>query len=103
MNRLVKVKDEFEVKTAVQPDHVRITVVGEYLFGKMFEFIERVRSIADESARTRVLIDYTQMTGNMTEADRFHGGQKIAEVFGSRIKAALIMPEGQVTKLDELT
>jgi hypothetical protein len=93
----------FEVKTAVKADHVRITVVGEYLFGKMFEFIELVRSIADESGRKRVLIDCSQLEGNMTEADRFQGGQKIAEVFGSRLKAALVMPEGQVTKLGELT
>ena len=39
----------------------------------------------------------------MTEAERFQGGQRIAEVFGDRLQAALVMPVGQVTKLGELT
>lgn len=39
----------------------------------------------------------------MSEADRFQGGQQVAQIFGSRIKAALIMPVGQVTKLGEMT
>lgn len=93
----------FEVVTTVEPEYVRVTVIGEYSFGTMFQFIELVRSISVEKARTRVLMDCRQLTGNMTEAERFQGGQKIAEVFGARIKAALLMPEGQVTKLGELT
>ena len=92
----------FEVVTTVEPEYVRISVIGEYSFDRLFGFIEHVRSIALETARTKVMIDCQQMTGNMTEAERFQGGQKIAEIFGSRIKAALLMPEGQVTKLGEL-
>ena len=50
-----------------------------------------------------MLIDCRQFEGSMTEAERFQGGQRIAEVFGARIKAALLMPVGQVTKLGEMT
>ena len=92
----------FEVVTTVEPEYVKISVIGEYSFERLFEFIECVRSISQETSRTRVMIDCQRMSGNMTEAERFQGGQKIAEVFGSRIRAALLMPEGQVTKLGEL-
>ena len=43
------------------------------------------------------------ITGDMSEAERFQGGQRMAEVFGSRLRVALLMPAAQVTKLGELT
>jgi len=92
----------FEVVTTVEPEYVKVSVIGEYSFERLFGFIETVKAISQETSRTRVMIDCQQMSGNMTEAERFQGGQKIAEVFGSRIRAALLMPEGQVTKLGEL-
>lgn len=92
----------FEVVPAVEPDHIRFTIDGVYSFDKMFDFIEHVRSEADKAKRDHVLIDCSKLQGSMTEADRFQGGQRVAQVFGSRIRVALIMPEGQVTKLGEL-
>jgi hypothetical protein len=92
----------FEVITAVGPDRRLVTVRGLYSFENLFGFIEMVRSEADKTDRKKVLIDCTGMEGKMTEVDRFESGQHIAKVFGSRIHAALVMPEGQVTKLDEI-
>lgn len=92
----------FDVAIAVEPDRLRVTVHGVYSFNNLFGFIEMVRSEADKAARKKVLIDCTRMEGKMTEVDRFQSGQHVAEVFGSRIHAALVMPEGQVTKLDEI-
>lgn len=93
----------FEVVTVVEPDFLRLTASGKYLFEEMFDFIDLVRSEADKAGHNRVLMDCRQFEGQMTEAERFQGGKRIAEVFGYRIKAALIMPVGQVTKLGELT
>lgn len=93
----------FDVVTLVEPDRLRVTVNGDYSFDKLFAFIDTVASAADTAERKKVLIDCSRMEGKMTEVDRFEAGQHVAEVFGSRIHAALVMPEGQVTKLDEIT
>ncbi len=93
----------FEVVTVVEPGFVRLTASGKYSFNEMFDSIDLVRSMADKADRNKVLIDCRQFEGSMTEAERFQGGQRVAEVFGASLKAALIMPVGQVTKLGELT
>lgn len=92
----------FEVVSTVEPDHLRLTVAGEYEFEKVFAFIEMIKSEADKAGKRKVLIDCRELLGSMTEADRFQGGQRIAQVLGSRIHVALVMPHGQVTKLGEI-
>ena len=61
-----------------------------------------VRSEVDRARKSKVLLDCACMAGTMTEAERFRGGQRIAEVFGSSVQAAVVMPVGQVTKLGEV-
>lgn len=81
---------------------MRVATVGKYEFSELFGFLDRVKARAEEAGRTHVLIDSRRLEGQMTEADRFAGGQKIAEVFGSRFKVALLMPADGITKLGEL-
>ncbi len=87
----------------MEPELIRFTSTGKYAFGELFEFLGYVKSEATRSERSRVLIDCRQLVGAMTEAERFQGGQKIAELFGSRLKLALLMPPAGMTKLGELT
>lgn len=91
-----------EIETTVEPDFVRITVTGEYSFSKLFDFVDYVRAESDKNGRSRALIDCRQMAGMMTEIERFEGGQRIAEIFGGHLKAALMMPANGITKLGEL-
>lgn len=93
----------FEEVVTVEPEFLRLTTIGKYKIEEMFDFFGRVKAKADGLGRNRVLIDNRQLEGQMTEAERFQGGQKIAEVFGNRIKLAILMPAGTVTKLGELT
>ena len=93
----------FEEVITIDPDFLRVTTIGKYVFDDLFDFLGRVRSEADEARRNRVLIDCRQIDGKMTEAERFQGGQKIAEIFGNRVKLAILMPPGNVSKLGELT
>ena len=93
---------DYSVVSTVEPDHLRLMVTGELCPVRMFEFIDLVKSASEKAGRTKVLIDCSGMKGSMTETDRFHGGIRIAEVWGSTIQAALVMPEGQVTKLGEI-
>jgi hypothetical protein len=92
----------FNISTVVEPDFVRINSTGEYTFEDLFDFIRQVKVIADKVSRNKILIDCSRVANSMTEAERFAGGQKIAETFGSRLRAAIVMPAGQVTKLGEL-
>ncbi len=93
----------FEVETIIEPDLVYIRVSGEFSFVEMYDMVDRFKIEADKADRNCVLVDFRNFSGNLTEAERFQGGQKIAQVFGSRIKAAMLLPQTQVTKLGELT
>ena len=93
---------KLNVETEIQPGFLRITATGAYSFDFLFDFIAQVKTEADIAGSNRVLIDCRQVTGGMAEFERFHGGKHIAEVFGSSLKAALLMQHYNVTKLGEL-
>ena len=93
----------FEVEALIEPEHLRLTAHGEYRFDELFGFISLIKNSAEKAGRSRVLIDCLNVRGTMLEAERFSGGKQIAEVFGSRLRAALIMQPEYVTKLGELT
>lgn len=88
---------------SVEPDLLRITAEGVYDFRELFGFIEFIKAEAERAGRERVFVDCRKLEGKNPEVDRFEGGQHIAKVFGPILKVALVMPEGEVTKLGELT
>ena len=92
----------FDVQITVLPEYLRIVNTGEFSLPALFEFIGIVKSEADKAGRNNVLVDSRGITGNISEVDRFMGGQRSAEVFGKRLKVALLMPIGSVTKMAEL-
>lgn len=94
---------KLETLTTVEPEFIRVTVRGQHLVEEMLEFIEHVWAESRAVGRSRALMDCRGLEGELTEADRFLGGKRIAELFGSSLKAVCLMPAGQVTKLGELT
>ena len=92
----------FEEKVVVEPEFIRFETRGKYAFEELFGFLGRVREVAEEAYQRKILIDSRLLEGNMTEGERFEGGKKIAEVFGSRFRVALVMPPKTITKLGEL-
>ncbi len=93
---------KYQSTTVVEPEFVRLVAAGEYAFEDLFQFLGHIKAECKRTARDRVLIDCSQISGEMSEGERFAGGKKVAELFGSTIKAALIMPAHLVTKLGEL-
>lgn len=91
----------FEVKKEVFSEYFIMSASGEYSFETMLDHVDRIKQEADNLGLHRVLIDAGNFTGKMNEAERFLGGQKIAEVFGGKLKAAMVLPENQITKLGE--
>lgn len=92
----------FDVVTKIFPEYLLITNAGEFSLSALFEFIETVKREAGVSRRNLVLVDSRGITGDIGEVDRFLGGQRSAEVFGTRLKVALLMPTGNITKMAEL-
>lgn len=91
---------KYNAVSAVEPEFLRITTTGEYDYEDMFGFISHIAAEAARTSRKRVLIDCSSIEGDMSEVERFKGGQMVAEIFGSRLKAALVMP--YITKLGEI-
>lgn len=93
----------FEVLPTVHAEYLSVTTNAEYTFENLFLFINQVKIEAEKAKRDRVLIDCRDFVGYMSEAERFLGGKHLAETFGSRLKAVLLMPIEQITKLGEMT
>jgi len=64
--------------------------------------IEIIKAQAEDARRDHIFIDARSINGRITESEKFFLGTHIAEVFGSRIKAVSLMPEGCITKLGEM-
>lgn len=86
----------------VFPEYVRIEFRGSYTFSDLMKQIEKIKVAAAESVRENIFIDARSVEGKMTESEKFFVGSHIAEVFGSRLRAVCLMPEGYVTKLGEM-
>jgi hypothetical protein len=86
----------------VFPEYVRIEFRGAYSFSDLMKQIEKIKAAAAESGRDNIFIDALSVEGRMTESEKFFVGSHIAEVFGSKLKAVCLMPEGYVTKLGEM-
>ncbi|MEQ1646794.1 MAG: hypothetical protein ABL959_25290 [Pyrinomonadaceae bacterium] len=93
----------FKVIPTVHAEYLSVTTDAEYTLENVFLFINQIKIEADNARRDRVLIDCRDFTGYMSEAERFLGGKHFAETFGSRLKAALLMPAEHITKLGEMT
>ena len=93
----------FDVTVAAESEYLRVTTVGKYDFTGLFPLLDLVKNEATKADRCNVLIDSRGLEGNMTEAERFEGGQKIAELFAGRYKLAVVMPPHTITRLGELT
>jgi hypothetical protein len=92
----------FDVTTTINPEYLRVTSAGEFSVPDLFEFIDRVNSEAAAAGRRRVLVDSRAITGELSDADRFLGGKRSAEVFGSRLRVAVMFPAEKITKMAEL-
>jgi hypothetical protein len=93
----------FEVDSTIYPDHVRVNATGNCSLPQIVEFIDVVNDIAVEAGRNRVLIDIRSVDGSPSGADLFFAGERIAQVFGSRIKAVVVNRPERITRLGELT
>lgn len=93
---------KYQAATIVEPEFLRIIATGEYYFEDLPVFVSFIKSEADKNDRSRVLIDCRSLSGGMSEGERFEGGVMIANIFGPKLRAALMLPPDFITKLGEL-
>jgi hypothetical protein len=90
------------ITTESNAGELTVTFAGVYTFTELKDLIEVIKAAADRAGCDRALLDARDVAGQMTESEKFFVGSKIAEVFGSKLKAAIVMPPGDVTKMGEM-
>ena len=91
-----------DLAVEVLPKFVQIELLGVYTFSELMAQVERFRAEAEKAGRNQILIDARSIEGKMTESEKFFVGTRIAEVFGARLKMAILAPKGHVTKMGEM-
>ena len=82
-------------------DYLRVTATGTYAFGRTRRLIYVVRESSDDHKLRRVLVDFTGVSGEPPDIDRFELGERLAQVFGSTHTLAIIAREESVNRLAE--
>jgi hypothetical protein len=90
------------INTELTDTHLNVEFFGDYTFEELVRLIVEIKFTADRAKCDHALIDASSVRGRMTESEKFFAGSKIAEVFGSELKAAVVMPQGYVTKMGEM-
>jgi hypothetical protein len=91
-----------DIEVEVLPKYVQIEISGVYTFSGMLEGVEKFRFEAEKAGRNQLLIDARSLEGRMTESEKFFVGTRMAEVFGARLKTAVIVAPGTLTKMGEM-
>lgn len=91
-------------KLAIEPnlEYLRIAVKGTYGFGRTRRLFRAIRELSDRHQMRRVLIDFTGVTRQPSDMDRFELGERLAQVFGSSAHTlAFIVRKEIVNRLAE--
>lgn len=91
-----------QITSTIYDDHLRVDFDGDYDFLELMSLIEKIKDEATATEREIVLIDARKIDGRMTESEKFFAGAKIAELYGSKLKTAIIIRTGEVTKMGEM-
>jgi len=91
-----------ELQSTVFPDHIRFDLTGDFDFLELMKHIETIKESSAAAGCKLALIDARPVSGHFSESEKFFAGAKIAEVFGSKLKAAVRARPGEVTKLGEM-
>lgn len=90
------------INTKISDKQLQVEFQGDYTFPELIAMIEKIKLEADEGACDHALLDASLVRGRMTESEKFFAGTKIAETFGSKLKTAILVRPGDVTKMGEM-
>ncbi len=67
---------------------------GAYSFEEFMQWAEKVVAETRHRNKSHLLLDISKVVGKIDEYDRYRLGSRIAEVWGSNLKVALVDMEG---------
>ena len=85
----------------VKDDYLRVTLAGSFPTTDARELLLTIRSTAEQSARTRLLLDALGMTPPRVEFHRYVLGELVAELFRSKYRIAFIYRPELINKFAE--
>lgn len=93
----------YELKIVDGSGYLKLTATGDHSADEMYAFIDNIKAEATRLGKSKVLVDSFGYSTLMSEADKFVLGRHLAEVFGPRLKVAIMLPAEHISKLGELT
>jgi hypothetical protein len=81
--------------------YLKVLVNGQQSREDAFEVIELIARQASESGLQRVLVDGRDLSNRLAPADLFSIGERVAEVFGSRLRVVLVYRIGFIDGFGE--
>jgi hypothetical protein len=78
------------IKTEAFSEYLKVVVSGDQSREDAFAVIRLIRTLANEQAIERVLVDGRELTSRLHPADIFSISEHLAESFGQRVRVALV-------------
>jgi len=92
-----------EINYKDEEGYLLVTVSGQWNLPELKVVVAQIRDEAAQRRQTRALVDARSMEGQPSEMDRYHFGIYAAELWGGRLKVAILYQEQFINKLAENT
>lgn len=94
---------DLEVTSEIQAEYLKITAKGRWQLADIMKLIQEIKVRSERSGQNKVLVDILGIEGNPSQMDRFYVGERIAEVFGPKLKVSVVAPDDRINKFAETT
>lgn len=92
-----------EVAITDLDSHLSMEVTGKYSLSDYKELVMLIANQCEQRGKCLALVNIIQVEGDFPTFDRFVLGEMVSEVFGSRIKMAVLTPRGKTDRTAENT
>jgi hypothetical protein len=89
-------------ESTVQGAHLKLRVSGSFVSREeIYRCMDALRSEAEQRGCTTAIFDLTAAHGRTSDMDRFHLGERAAQVFRNGLRVAVVFPAAGITKFGE--
>ena len=92
-----------QVSIQQYPRHTKLKLTWNYDFDEICLVADAVLGICQKAGKQFALVDAHEVVGAVPNLDRFYLGKRVAEVWGGKIKAALVVEGATINRLFENT
>jgi hypothetical protein len=91
---------KIQLSFKVFDDYLKIHLSGEYLHSEINQILMTIKKLSEENNRTRILVDAWDLP-DMPDMEKFGIGKLGAEMFGPKIKVAMLRKPEHINKFTE--